>query len=94
MIESRSHVGVYHYFRGFSIEQVSDFADAMNVEICHTTHVLYVVLHGKGIVEENSNILGDSGSTHGHVTQLNARHINVVLNTRRTYQYSVSFVGV
>ena len=94
MIESRSHVGVYHYFRGFSIEQVSDFADAMNVEICHTTHVLYVVLHGKGIVEENSNILGDSGSTHGHVTHLNARHINVVLNTRRTYQYSVSCVGV
>ena len=46
MIESRSHVGVYHYFRGFSIEQVSDFADTMNVEICHPTHVLYVVLHG------------------------------------------------
>ena len=33
MIDSRSHVGVYHYFRGFSIEKLSDFADAMNLEI-------------------------------------------------------------
>ena len=81
MIESRSHVGVYHYVRGFSIEQVSDFADAMNVEICHTTHDMYVVLHSKNIVEENTNVLGYSGSRHGRITQLNARHINVVLNT-------------
>ena len=33
MIESQSHVGIYHYFRGFFIE-VADFADVMNMEIC------------------------------------------------------------
>ena len=58
------------------------------------THMLYVVLHGKGMVEESTNFLGYNGSRHGHVTQLNARHINVVLNTRQTYQNSVNFVGV
>ena len=40
VIESRRHVGVYHYLRGFPIEKVSDFADAMNVEICHATHMI------------------------------------------------------
>ena len=51
MIESRSHVGVYHYFRGFSIEKVSAFADTMNVETCHKTHMLNVVLNRECIIE-------------------------------------------
>ena len=46
-----------------------------------TCAVLYVVLRGKGIVQENSNVLGYSGSRHGHVTKLNAKHNNVVLTT-------------
>ena len=73
---------------------MSDFADAMTVEICHTTHMLYVVLHGKGIVEENTNVLGYSGSGHGHVTKLNARMLRMLFNnTRRTYQYIASILS-
>ena len=57
----------------------------MTVEICHTTHMLYVVLHSKSIVEENAEL---------NVTKLNVRYIKVVLDTRQTYQYSVSFISV
>ena len=63
MIESRSHVGVYHYIRSFSIENVSDFANAMNVEMFHTTHMLYVVLHGNGIVVSDYCVSAAAEST-------------------------------
>ena len=47
--------------------------------------MLYVVLHSKSIVEENAEL---------NVTKLNVRYIKVVLDTRQTYQYSVSFISV
>ncbi len=42
---------------------MSYFADAVNMKIRHMTHnVIYVIFHSKGVVEENANVLGYSGS--------------------------------
>ena len=41
VVKSQSHIGVHHYLRRFQIMKMSDFANAMHMEIRHdTTHVL------------------------------------------------------